>query len=723
MAKAGSGAATQHGMLPGRPYPLGPSWDGDGVNFALFSANAEKVELCLFDASGYRETHRYVLPECTDQVWHGYLPEVTPGQLYGYRVYGPYDPAAGHRFNHHKLLIDPYAKRIFGPLKWSDSHYGYRVGSTREDLSFDRRDNARLMPKSVVVDRAFTWAGDRAPHVPMSRTVVYEAHVRGFTMRHPQVPARQRGTFTGMSLPRVVDYVRSLGVTTIELLPIHAYLSDSFLVEKGLSNYWGYQSISFFAPEPRYLASGTLSELKTMVKRFHDAGIEVVLDVVYNHTGEGNHMGPTLSFRGIDNASYYRLLPEDKRFYINDTGCGNTLNLSHPRVVQMVLDSLRYWVEEVHVDGFRFDLASTLGRESYGFDQGSGFFDAVRQDPVLNRIKLIAEPWDIGPGGYQVGGFPPGWSEWNDKYRDTVRSYWRGDAGKLPELAGHLTGSGLQFRHSGRRPWSSINFISAHDGFTIADVVAYNDKHNEANGEDNRDGHSNNCSYNHGVEGPTDDPEIRELRARQRRNLLLTLMVSQGVPMLLAGDEFANSQSGNNNAYCQDNELSWLDWEAPEGAAGEEGEEQADFTRRLIGLRHRYAGLRRSHWITGDVEPVNGMRDLAWFTPDATEMTEADWQVGYARSVAFLINGRSARDRDEQGREESGRHLYVILNAHVEEMVYQLPQPADGASGRWRCLANTAEPDVEGDPKIEPGGSFTVIARSAAIFDFVPGRR
>src|SRR5215210_2734707 len=566
----------------GLPYPLGATWDGLGVNFALFSANATKVELCLYDASGTREIERLELPEYTDEVWHGYLPDARPGTTYGYRVHGPYEPSAGQRFNPNKLLIDPYAKQLVGQLEWNPALFGYRMESG-DDLTFDERDSAPFVPKSRVIDPAFTWGRDRKPHTPWEKTVLYEAHVRGYTMRHPAVAEMYRGTYAGMASKEVLDYLRSLGITALELLPVHTFLDDSYLTEKGLRNYWGYNTIGFFAPARRYAANSdfAFAEFKEMVAHLHDAGLEVILDVVYNHTAEGNELGPTLSFKGIDNASYYRLIPDQKRYYINETGTGNTLNLSHPRVLQMVTDSLRYWVQEMHVDGFRFDLATILGREPYGFDEGGGFLDSCRQDPVLSSVKLIAEPWDIGPGGYQVGGFPPGWAEWNDKFRDTVREYWKGDAGKLADLATRLTASGDAFNKRGRRPWSSVNFITAHDGYTLNDLVSYNDKHNEANGEDNRDGHSNNHSWNHGVEGPADDPEIRSLRERQKRNMLGTLLLSQGTPMLLAGDELGRTQNGNNNTYCQDNELNWIDWTR----IGEDGQSLIEFTRRLIALR------------------------------------------------------------------------------------------------------------------------------------------
>ncbi len=552
-------------VWPGRPNPRGATWDGEGVNFALFSEHAEKVELCIFDDAGRRELQRIELREQTDLIWHCYLPEARPGMLYGYRVHGPYQPEEGHRFNPNKLLLDPYARHIDGSVRWSDALFGYTVGSKREDLSFDRRDSARGMPKCKVIDPAFTWGEDRRPRVPWNDMIIYETHVRGFTMRHPEVPPAMRGTYAGLSSAPAIEYLKRLGVTTVELMPVHAFVDDRYLVERGLANYWGYNTIGYFAPEAHYSASGKVAEFKTMVKTLHSAGLEVILDVVYNHTAEGNHLGPTLSFRGLDNACYYRLTPEDRRYYVDYTGCGNTLNMVHPRVLQMIMDSLRYWVTEMHVDGFRFDLASALARELHEVDRLGAFFDILRQDPVLSEVKLIAEPWDLGEGGYQVGNFPVGWSEWNDKYRDTMRAYWKGDGGLIGEFAQRITGSSDLYRRGGRRPHASINFVSAHDGFTLADLVSYNQKHNEANQEDNRDGHDNNLSWNCGVEGPTDDPAVRALRARQQRNLLATLLLSQGVPMLLAGDEIGRSQRGNNNAYCQDNEVSWIDWRARRG--------------------------------------------------------------------------------------------------------------------------------------------------------------
>ena len=703
-------------VWPGKPYPLGATWDGYGVNFALFSANAEKVELCLFDKTGAKELERIPLPEHTDEVWHGYLPDARPGLLYGYRVHGPYEPSAGHRFNANKLLLDPYAKALFGSIKWSDAHYGYRLGSTREDLSFDRRDNARSMPKCRVVDRAFTWGSDRHPAVPWNDTVVYEAHVRGFTMQHPAVPEPLRGTFAGMSTQAVIDHLKALGITSIELLPVQAFTDDRHLVAQGLHNYWGYNTIGFFAPEPRYMTTGVLSEFKTMVARLHEAGIEVILDVVYNHTGEGNHLGPTLSFRGIDNASYYKLMPGDKRYYADDTGTGNTLNIAHPRVLQMVMDSLRYWVSEMHVDGFRFDLATVLGRESYGYDPGSGFLDAVRQDPVLAGVKLIAEPWDVGPGGYQVGNFPPGWAEWNDRYRDTVRRYWKGDEGMLPELAGRIAGSSDLFEKHGRRAWSSVNFVTAHDGFTLADVVAYNEKHNWSNGEGNRDGHSANYSWNHGVEGPCDDPAITAVRARQKRNLLATLLLSQGTPMLLAGDEIGHTQHGNNNAYCQDNPLTWLDWSAVQ----EKGEpaDMLAFVRRLLALRKAHPVLRRPVFLHGRTTSPDGLKDIVWYTPGGAEKTAEQWRNTHARCIGLLLNGHAGEYVDAEGRRLDDGVLLIVLNAHHDAVSFTLPAVPGGRG--WRCVLDTREADGAGDGRmLLCGRPVPVEGRTVLVYTLV----
>jgi len=621
----------------GSPFPLGASWDGKGTNFALFSANATNVEVCLFDSAGDKETARVELPEYTNQIFHGYLPEVGPGTFYGYRVHGPYEPDTGHRFNPNKLVLDPYARAHAGKLKWDPAVFGYQMESM-DDLTFDERDSAPFMPKCVVVDPNFDWKGEpNRQSVPWDHTILYETHVKGFTKRHPKVPETLRGTYAGLGTREVIEYVKSLGVTSVELLPVHTFINDSHLIEKGLANYWGYNTIGFFAPDPRYAADvpNSLREFKEMVARFHDAGLEVILDVVYNHTAEGNERGPTLSFKGIDNASYYRLLPDDKRYYINDTGTGNTVNLSHPRVMQMVTDSLRYWVEQMHVDGFRFDLGTILAREPHGFDEQSGFLQAVGQDPLLNTVKLIAEPWDCGPGGYQVGGFPPGWAEWNDKFRDTVRDYWRGEA-SAAALAPRLAASGDVFNHSGRRAWASVNFVTAHDGFTLNDLVTYNDKHNEANGEDNKDGHSHNRSWNCGQEGPTDDPAINALRERQIRNVLATLLLSQGTPMILAGDETSRTQQGNNNAYCQDSEISWLDWDIKE-----KGQALIRFAVKLTRLRHQYPMLRRTRFLTGEYNEELGVKDVTWLNANGSEMQAGDWQDGNMKCFGMLMDGRA----------------------------------------------------------------------------------
>jgi len=694
---------------------LGATWDGLGVNFALFSAHATKVELCLFDADGRRELQRIELPEFTDEVWHGYLPDARPGTVYGYRVHGPYDPASGHRFNPNKLLIDPYAKGLIGTLRWHEAVFGYRVGSPRQDLSFDRRDSAPYVPKCRVVDPAFTWGRERAPETPWERTVLYEMHVRGFTKMHPAVPAELRGTYAGLCQPDVIAYLKTFGITAVELLPVHAFIDDNHLLEKGLRNYWGYNTIAFFAPEPRYSGTGRIDEFKEMVARLHDAGIEVIIDVVYNHTAEGNELGPTLSFRGIDNASYYRLVPDNRRHYINDTGTGNTLNLSHPRVLQMVTDSLRYWVEEMHIDGFRFDLATILAREPHGFDEGGGFLDSCRQDPVLSRVKLIAEPWDVGPGGYQVGGFPPGWAEWNDRFRDTVRGYWRGDEGRLPDLAARILASGDLFNRRGRKPWASINFITAHDGFTLHDLVSYNDKHNDANGEGNHDGHSNNLSWNHGVEGPTDDPKIRALRERQKRNMLATLVLSQGTPMILAGDEFGRTQQGNNNAYCQDNEINWIDWERID----ESGHALIEFVRKLIMLRQTYPILRRSRFLTGAYNEALGIKDTTWLTPAGDEMTPAHWNDPLARCLGIVLDGRA--QATGLRKPASDVTLLFVLNAYYDVVRFKLPVVVGGS--RWELMLDTNIPDLEPATVFSSGHEYEVTGRSVLMFALEPDRQ
>src|SRR6516225_711330 len=612
-------AVTGSPIREGLPYPLGATWDGKGVNFALFSAHATRVELCLFDETGKRETARVELPEYTNEIWHGYLPGVEPVAIYGYRVHGPYEPHQGHRFNPNKLLLDPYARGHFGELEWHPAVFGFQMESG-DDTTFDERDSAPFVPKCVVVDPNFDWKGEPERRaVPWEHTIIYEVHLRGYTKLHPELPKEWCGTYKGLS-GKVIQYIKSLGVTSVELLPIHSIIDDSLLLDKGLKNYWGYNSFGFFAPARRYAHEHeqTLREFKEMVARLHNTGLEVILDVVFNHTCEGNHLGPTLSFKGIDNATYYRLLPDQRRYYINDTGVGNTLNVTHPRVMQMILDSLQYWVREMHVDGFRFDLAATLGRGPGGFDAGNSIFAAIQQSPELRGVKFIAEPWDIGPGGYQLGSFPPGWSEWNDRYRDTIRRYWRGDEGMLPELAARITGSADLFDQAGRRPWATVNFVAAHDGFTLRDVVSYNEKHNEANLEENRDGHSENFSANYGVEGPSDDPEIEGLRWRQMRNLAATTLFSQGLPMLLSGDEVGRTQQGNNNAYCQDNEIAWTDWAAAEAPAAQA---HLAFVRRLVDLRKDHPVLRRARFLHGHHQSGDGLGDIAWYAPDGQEMT------------------------------------------------------------------------------------------------------
>ncbi len=705
----------QSRVREGLPHPLGATWDGLGVNFALFSAHATKVELCLFDETGEREQERIELPEFTDEVWHGYLPDARPGTVYAYRVHGPYEPDAGHRFNPNKLLLDPYARAIVGDLTWGAEVFGYKLESG-DDLTFDERDSAALMPKCLVVDPAFSWGRERSPSVPWERTIFYEAHVKGFTQRHPLLPDEMRGTYAGLASPEVTSYLRSLGVSSVELLPVHTFVNDSLLRDKGLTNYWGYNTISFFAPARRYARDTNLAanEFKEMVARLHDAGLEVILDVVYNHTAEGNERGPMLSFKGIDNASYYRLLPEQRRYYINDTGTGNTFNLSHPRVLQLVTDSLRYWATEMRVDGFRFDLATILGREPYGFDEGGGFLDACRQDPVLSSVKLIAEPWDCGPGGYQVGGFPPGWAEWNDRFRDTVRAFWKGDEGQAAELASRLTASGDKFNRRGRKPWASVNFITAHDGFTLNDLVSYNDKHNEANAEENRDGHSNNLSWNHGAEGPTDDPEIQALRERQKRNLLATLLLAQGTPMILAGDEFGRSQRGNNNAYCQDNEINWVDWEA----IGEAGRALAAFTRKLIALRQNFPVLRRGRFLTGAYNDDLGVKDSAWLAPDGTEMKPEQWKDPNTRCFCLLLDGRAQATGIR--RPASDATLLLVLNAYHDVVNLSLPEPPAGR--RWMLLIDTNRPELDEPEPFHFGDPYMITGRSLLLFVLHPDR-
>jgi glycogen operon protein len=702
-------------VWPGKPYPLGATWDGEGVNFALFTENATAVELCLFDGPETgKESHRIRLEEQTDLVWHVYIPGLWPGQHYGYRVHGPYDPKAGHRFNPNKLLIDPYAKSIAGTIEWSDAMFGYRVGDRKGTLSFDPRDNAANVPKCVVIDQAFTWGGDRLLKTPWDKTVIYEVHVKGFTARHPDIPDHMRGTYSALTTPAVIDYLVDLGVTAVELLPIHQFVRDKHLADRGLTNYWGYNTIGFFAPDIRYAVSPVrgrgVREFKTMVKTLHSAGIEVVLDVVYNHTAEGNHLGPTLSFRGVDNASYYRLVEEDKRYYIDYTGCGNTLNVTHPRTLQLIMDSLRYWVTEMHVDGFRFDLASTLARELHAVDRLSAFFDILHQDPILSQVKLIAEPWDVGEGGYQVGNFPVGWAEWNGKYRDTIRRYVKGDGGQVAELAYRLTGSSDLYGMSGRRPFASVNFITAHDGFTLQDLVSYNQKHNEANGEQNRDGTDDNASWNCGGEGPTQDPAISELRERQKRNFLTLLFLSQGVPMLCGGDEICRTQKGNNNAYCQDNEISWFDWKLDRAQR-----EFLHFARSLIAFRKRHPVLRRRRFFQGRHIRGSEVKDVSWFRPDGKEMTDEDWNAGYARSLAFRLAGDAIIETDAKGRPIEDDTLLVLLNAHHEPLAFTLPAHKRGV--RWQPILDTSFQAGTERPvtALKGGERYTLEARSIAV--------
>lgn len=673
-------------IWPGRSSPLGATWDGMGVNFALFSENATKVELCLFDsADAAKEAHRIELPEHTDQVWHGYLPDAKPGQLYAYRVHGPYEPAKGLRFNHNKLLLDPYAMLIGRDLRWDDSLFGYRVGKG-DDLTFDERDSAPFAPLGRVAEPAFTWSDDRPPRTPWHKTVIYELHVKGFTMRHPGVPENLRGTYAGLATPAVVRHLAELGVTAVELLPIHYHVNDRFLLDKKLTNYWGYNTLGFLAPHPSYASAGpswASHEFKSMVRALHAEGLEVILDVVYNHTAEGNQNGATLSMRGIDNTSYYRPAP-DPRYYMDYTGCGNSLHMQHPRVLQLIMDSLRYWVQVMHVDGFRFDLASTLARELHEVDRLGAFFDIIQQDPVLSQVKLIAEPWDVGPGGYQVGNFPVLWTEWNGKYRDCVRKFWKGDGGTAAELATRLTGSSDLYQDDGRKPTASINFITCHDGFTLHDLVSYNGKHNEANGEGNRDGSDNNDSWNCGAEGPTDDAGVNDLRARQMRNFMATLFLSQGVPMLLAGDELAHTQKGNNNAYCQDNELTWLEWEFTA-----EQRELLAFVRKVLRLRKSEPVFQRRKFLKGRSVKGTNVKDLYWLTPSGKEMTDKDWNAGFIRCLGMGLVGNQIDEVDERGERILGDSYLLMLNAHHEPISFQIGGRTQGQ--QFELILDTAQ--------------------------------
>jgi glycogen operon protein len=692
-------------LWTGSPHPLGATWDGQGVNFAIYSRHADKVELCLFDETGRRELQRIPLRERTDFVWHGYVPALKPGQLYGYRVHGPYKPEGGHRFNPHKLLIDPYARALSGAIKWSDAHFGYTIGHKREDLSLDRRDSAPVSPKSQVVDNAFDWSGDRRPHVAANERTVYELHVGGYTRRHPDVSAPAQGKFAGLCVRQVLDHIASLGVTTVELLPVHAFVDDRALTQRGLVNYWGYNTIGYFAPDPRYGVANPVHEFKTMVKALHAAGVEVILDVVYNHTGEGNEKGPTLSFRGVDNHDYYRLA-EDKRFCVDFTGCGNSLDLRNARVLQLVIDSLRYWATEMHVDGFRFDLATTLGRGDCAFDPFGPFFHVLRQDPVLSPLVLIAEPWDLGEGGYQLGAFPPGWAEWNDQYRDTMRAYWKGDGGLIGDFARRLTGSNDLFAKNDRGPNASVNFITAHDGFTLHDLVSYNDKHNEANGEENRDGSSNNLSWNCGAEGPTTDPAVSELRERQKRNLAATLLLSQGVPMIVAGDECGRTQQGNNNAYCLDDETTWVDWywDEPRWAF-------LNFVKRMVRMRREHPIFRRRDFFHGVLVGDIGRKDAAWLKPDGQEMTPEEWEKEFARCLGVWLHGEGLPETNERGHPLTDASFLVLFNAHDGAIDFKLPEGA-----AWETEVDTS--CASGDPpedRLHPRGSYPLQGRSLAV--------
>ncbi|MGN6616486.1 MAG: glycogen debranching protein GlgX [Ilyomonas sp.] len=698
-------------VYPGSPFPLGATCDEGGVNFALYSENATGVDLCLFD-----EVRKDIEPvkirmrERSHNVWHCYIPDLKPGQLYGYRVYGPYEPHNGHRFNPHKLLIDPYAKAISGTINWDNSLFGYEVGSPQEDLSFSEDDSAPFIPKSVVVESYFDWAGDKEPNIPYHKTIIYETHLKGLTILHKDIPENIRGTFAGLAHPVMINYLKELGITAVELMPIHHFVADRHLVEKGLTNYWGYNTIGFFAPDVRYSSSGVMgeqvTEFKNMVKELHKAGIEVIMDVVYNHTAEGNQMGPTLSFRGIDNASYYRLT-DDKRYYMDYTGTGNTLNAMMPHVLRLIMDSLRYWVTEMHVDGFRFDLAATLARELHAVDRLGSFFDIIHQDPIISQVKLIAEPWDIGEGGYQVGKFPPEWAEWNGKYRDCIRDYWRGAESMLGEFAQRLTGSPDLYQNDYRRPTASINFITAHDGFTLNDLVSYNEKHNEANGENNQDGESHNRSWNCGAEGPTDDVVVNELREQQKRNFIATLFLSQGVPMIVAGDEISRTQNGNNNAYCQDNEISWIDWEKADKSL-------LDFTKKIIAFYKAHPVFTRKGWFQGQPIKGVGVEDIAWFSPDAVEMTEENWNNDFAKSLAVYMNGLGVHSVGPKGERITDDSFYMIFNAYHDPLTFKLPPAKYGEY--WIKVLDTHENFVSEDgERCKAGDHIKVDGRSIIV--------
>ena len=693
---------------PGHPYPLGAAYDGSGTNFSVFSEMAERVELCLFDEAGH-ET-RIELPEVTAFCWHGYLPNVVPGQRYGYRVHGPWNPEAGQRCNPAKLLLDPYAKAVEGEVKWNQAVFPYHFDDP--DHSKNDLDSAPFMPKSVVTNPFFDWGNDRPPRIPMHESVIYEVHVKGFTQRHPEIPEELRGTYAGLAHPAAIAHLKRLGIKVVELLPVHQFVQDNLLLERGLRNYWGYNSIAYLAPHNAYAAAGgstgqQVQEFKQMVKILHQEGIEVILDVVYNHTAEGNHLGPVLSFKGLDNTAYYRVVPDEPRYYMDYTGTGNSLNMRHPHVLQLIMDSLRYWVLDMHVDGFRFDLASTLARELHDVDRLSAFFDVIQQDPVISQVKLIAEPWDVGEGGYQVGNFPPLWSEWNGKYRDGVRDYWRGEDQALGDFANRFTGSSDLYENTGRKPSASVNFITAHDGFTLRDLVSYNDKHNEANGEDNRDGENHNRSWNCGAEGPTDDPAIVGLRARQQRNFLATLFLSQGIPMLLGGDEMGRTQQGNNNAYCQDNEISWFDWETLDDGL-------LEFAARLIALRREHPVFHRRRWFQGKAIHGAGVRDLGWFRADGELMSDEDWRTGFVKSLGVFLNGDAMESLDERGEPMTDDSFYVLFNAHYEPLSFRLPARSEWGE-RWRQVLDTDAPFPEAGEEIYTAGSGVPLAGRAVV--------
>ena len=698
-------------VLPGKPYPLGAKWDGRGTNFALYSENAQGVDLCLFDREG-TQTERLPLEECTAFVFHGYLPEIGPGQRYGYRVRGPWAPEQGHRFNDAKLLIDPYAQAVEGFIDWDPSIYPYTFGSGDDaDLHKSDEDSANGVPKCIVVDPTFDWEGDRPMRIPLADSIIYETHVKGFSFTNPAIPEKLRGTYAGLAHPASIEYLKNLGITAVELLPVHHFINDNNLVEKGLSNYWGYNTLAYFSPASRYSASGhsggQVREFKEMVKALHKAGIEVILDVVYNHTCEGNQLGPMLTFKGIDNVLYYRTMPDDPRYYMDYTGTGNTLNVRHPQVLKLIMDSLRYWATDMHIDGFRFDLASTLARELHDVDRLSGFFDIINQDPTLADVKLIAEPWDVGDGGYQVGNFPVIWAEWNGKYRDTVRKYWKGDEGQLSDLGYRLTGSSDLYQHDGRRPYASINFVTAHDGFTLHDLVSYNEKHNEANEENNQDGANDNESWNMGAEGPTDDPEIVHARERQVRNFLATLILSQGVPMISGGDERGRTQHGNNNAFCQDSEISWYDW-----TPSKEKDELIEFTCKLIHLRRRHSNFRRRKFMQDSPIHNSETRDVAWYGADGNELTNEAWETSWVRSLALLLNGQTLNTKDARGRQIIDDSFLLLMNSYHEGVEFTLPPPADG--GEWECVMNTDEPHEE-FVRRKVGGSVILAGRSTML--------